>query len=134
MGCKTSKNVDKANKDVCERRKILAGLHMSKNPDGIETNLHLATERKAKKTYKVPAVKEKVKEEFFPIPKNRKKFKLYQILTQVRASCMYNNMGSPPPWLKYLILPYYNFYVRTIMFLLFFELPYDEFVDVAIEK
>ena len=66
MGCTTSKNENKANKDVCERRKILAGLHMSKNPDGIETNFQLAIERKAKKTYEVPTVKEEkpiVKEE-----------------------------------------------------------------------
>ena len=49
MGCATSKNENKANKDVCERRKILAGLHMGKNPDGIETNFQLAIERKAKK-------------------------------------------------------------------------------------
>ena len=60
MGCATSKNVQKFNKDVCERRKILAGLHMAKNPDGIETNFQLAIERKAKKTYEVPA---NVKEE-----------------------------------------------------------------------
>ena len=57
MGCTTSKNENKA-KDVCERRKILAGLHMSKNPDGIETNFQLAIERKAKKTYEVPNIKE----------------------------------------------------------------------------
>ena len=56
MGCATSKNGNKANKD--ERRKILAGLHMSKNPDGIETNFQLAIERKAKKTYEVPNIKE----------------------------------------------------------------------------
>ena len=62
----TSKNENTTNKDVCERRKILAGLHMSKNPDGIETNFQLAIERKAKKTYEVPNVKEEkglVKEE-----------------------------------------------------------------------
>ena len=58
MGCTTSKNENKANKDVCERRKILVGLHMSKNPDGIETNFQLAIERKAKKTYEVPNIKE----------------------------------------------------------------------------
>ena len=58
MGCATSKNVNKANKDACERRKILFGLHMSKNPDGIETNFQFAIERKAKKTYEVPNVKE----------------------------------------------------------------------------
>ena len=60
MGCATSKNENKANIDVCERRKILAGLHMSKNPDGIETNFQLAIERKAKKTYEVPSVKEDI--------------------------------------------------------------------------
>ena len=60
MGCTTSKNENKANKDVCERRKILAGLHMSKNPDGIETNVQLVIERKAKKTYEVPTVKEDI--------------------------------------------------------------------------
>ena len=49
MGCTNSKNVNKANKDVCERRKILAGLHMAKKPDGIETNFQLAIERNAKK-------------------------------------------------------------------------------------
>ena len=58
MGCATSKNENKVNKYVCERRKILAGLHMSKNPDGIETNFQIGIERKAKKTYEVPAVKE----------------------------------------------------------------------------
>ena len=58
MGCTTSKNENKANKDVCERRKILVGLHMAKNPDGTETNFQLAIERKAKKTYEVPVVKE----------------------------------------------------------------------------
>ena len=60
MGCATSKNVNKPNKDVCERRKILFGLHMSKDPDGIETNFQFAIERKAKKTYnyEVPNVKE----------------------------------------------------------------------------
>ena len=54
---------DKANKDVCERRKILFGLHMAKDPDGIETNFQFAIERKAKKTYEVPNVKEGIKEE-----------------------------------------------------------------------
>ena len=58
MGCATSKNVNKPNKDVCERRKILFGLHMAKDPDGIETNFQFAIERKAKKTYEVPNVKE----------------------------------------------------------------------------
>ena len=58
MGCATSKNGDKANKDVCERIKILFGLHMAKDPDGIETNFQFAIERKAKKTYEVPNVKE----------------------------------------------------------------------------
>ena len=58
MGCATSKNVNKAIKDVCERRKILFGLHMAKNPDGIETNFQFAIEIKAKKTYEVPNVKE----------------------------------------------------------------------------
>ena len=58
MGCATSKNVNKANKDVCERRKISFGLHMSKDPDGIGTNFQFAIERKAKKTYEVPSAKE----------------------------------------------------------------------------
>ena len=58
MGCATSKNVNKANKDVCERRKILFRLHMAKDPDGIETNFQFVIERKAKKTYEVPNVKE----------------------------------------------------------------------------
>ena len=58
MGCATSKNVNKANKDVCEWRRALVGLHISKNPDGIETNFQFAIERKAKKTYEVPNVKE----------------------------------------------------------------------------
>ena len=58
MGCATSKNVNKANKDICERRKILFGLHMQKGPDGIETNFQFAIEKKAKKTYEVPNVKE----------------------------------------------------------------------------
>ena len=70
MGCATSKNEDKCNKDVCERRKILTGFHMSRDPDRIETNFQFAIERKAKKTYEVPAVKEekpivKEEEEFF---------------------------------------------------------------------
>ena len=60
MGCATSKNENKANKDVCERRKILFGLHVAKNPDGIETNFQFAIERKAKKTYEVPNVKEDI--------------------------------------------------------------------------
>ena len=60
MGCATSKNEDKFNKDVCERRKIFTGFHMSRDADGIETNL--AIERKAKKTYEVPAVKKPVEE------------------------------------------------------------------------
>ena len=60
MGCATSKNVNKANKDVCERRKILFGLHMAKDPNGIETNFQFAIERKAKKTYEVPNVKEDI--------------------------------------------------------------------------
>ena len=63
MGCATSKNENKANKDVCKRRKILFGLHMAKDPDGIETNFQFAIERKAKKTYEVPNVKEDIKEE-----------------------------------------------------------------------
>ena len=58
MGCATSKDGHKANKDVCERRKILFGLHMAKNPDGIETNFQFAIERKAKKTYEVSNAKE----------------------------------------------------------------------------
>ena len=58
MGCTSSKNENKAKKDVCERRKILVRLHMSKNPDGIGTNFQLAIERKAKKTYEVPNIKE----------------------------------------------------------------------------
>ena len=41
MGCTTSKNENKANKDVCERRKILVGLHMAKNPDGTEKTSNL---------------------------------------------------------------------------------------------
>ena len=53
MGCATSKNEDKCNKDVRERRKILTGFHMSKNADEIETNFQVAIERKAKKTYEV---------------------------------------------------------------------------------
>ena len=60
MGCATSKNENKANKDVCERRKILFGLHMAKGPDGIETNFQFVIERKAKKTYEVPNVKEDI--------------------------------------------------------------------------
>ena len=66
MGCATSKNEDKCNKDVCERRKILTGFHMSKNVDGIETNFQFAIERKAKKAYEKPVIKEEkpiVKEE-----------------------------------------------------------------------
>ena len=58
MGCATSKNRDKANKDICERRRILFGLHIGKDLDGIETNFQFAIERKAKKTYEVPNVKE----------------------------------------------------------------------------
>ena len=63
MGCATSKNEDKCNKDVCERRKILTGFHMSREVDGIETNFQSAIERKAKKTYEIvkeekPIVKE----------------------------------------------------------------------------
>ena len=54
MGCATSKNENKANKDLCERRKILFGLHMTKNPDGIETNFQFAIERKAKKNLRGP--------------------------------------------------------------------------------
>ena len=49
MGCATSKNGNKANKDVCERRKILFGLHVAKDPDGIETNFQFAIERKARR-------------------------------------------------------------------------------------
>ena len=60
MGCAPSKNVNKANKDVCERRKILFGLHMAKDPDGVETNFQFAIERKAKKTYEIPNVKEDI--------------------------------------------------------------------------
>ena len=65
MGCATSKRKEEdgieCNKDVCERRKILTGLHMSKNADGIETNFQVAIERKAKKTYdEVSAVKKQV--------------------------------------------------------------------------
>ena len=68
MGCATSKNENKYNKDVCERRKILAGLHMAKNPDGIETNFQLAIERRAKKFETVTIEEEEkpiVKEEDF---------------------------------------------------------------------
>ena len=53
MGWATSKNEDEWNKDVCERRKILTGFHMSRDVDGIETNFQFAIERKAKKTYEV---------------------------------------------------------------------------------
>ena len=51
MGCATSKNEDgiKCNKDVCERRKIFTGFHMSRDPNGIETNFRIAIERKSKK-------------------------------------------------------------------------------------
>ena len=59
MGCATSKNVNKANKDVCERRRALVGLHISKNPDGIETNFQFAIERKAKKLTKCQTLKKK---------------------------------------------------------------------------
>ena len=54
MGCATSKNKDgtKCNKDVCERRKMLTGFHMSRDADGIETNFQVAIERKAKKPTK----------------------------------------------------------------------------------
>ena len=86
MGCATSKTENKFNKDVCERRKILAGLHVAKNLDGIETNFQLAIERKAKKTYEVSVVKGEEKpivkeeEEFFPIPRIEK-ISLHLILT-----------------------------------------------------
>ena len=67
MGCATSKNEEKCSKDVCERRKILTGFHMSRDPDGIETNFQFAIEIKAKKkTYEKSVVKEEkdvVKEE-----------------------------------------------------------------------
>ena len=75
MGCATSKNEDKCNRDVCERRKILTGFHMSRNADGIETNFQfaIAIERKAKKTYEGLAIKKPVEdpeeEYFFPIPR-----------------------------------------------------------------
>ena len=62
MGCATSKNEDKCNKDVCKRRKILTGFHMSKNANGIETNFQVAIERKVKKTYEVPIIKKQVEE------------------------------------------------------------------------
>ena len=62
MGCATSKNEDKCNKHVCERRKILTGFHMSRDPDGIETNFQFGIERKAKKTYEVSAVKKQAEE------------------------------------------------------------------------
>ena len=45
------------------KKKILVGLHMSKDPDGIETTIQLAVERKAKKTYEVPKEKPTVVEE-----------------------------------------------------------------------
>ena len=54
MGCATSKNENKANKDVCERRKIPFGLHMAKDPDGIETNFQFAIERKGKEDLRSP--------------------------------------------------------------------------------
>ena len=62
MGCATSKNEDKCKKDVCERRKILTGFHMSRDADGIETNFQFAIERKAKKTYEMSAIKKQVEE------------------------------------------------------------------------
>ena len=70
MGCATSKNEDKCNKDVRERRKILTGFHMSRDADRIEMNFQYAIERKAKKMYEKSVVKEenpivKEEEEFF---------------------------------------------------------------------
>ena len=62
MGCATSKNEDKCNKNVCERRKILTGFHMSRDVNGIETNFQFAIERKAKKTYEVSTIKKQVEE------------------------------------------------------------------------
>ena len=64
MGCATSKNEDgiKCNKDVCERRKILTGFHMSRDAEGIETNFQFAIERKAKKTCEVSSIKKPVEE------------------------------------------------------------------------
>ena len=64
MGCATSKNKDgtKCNKDVCERRKMLTGFHMSRDADGIQTNFQVAIERKAKKTYEVSTIKKQVGE------------------------------------------------------------------------
>ena len=62
MGCATSKNEDKCNNDVCERRKILTGFHMSRDVDGIETNFQFTIERKAKKTYEVPIIKKQAEE------------------------------------------------------------------------
>ena len=62
MGCATSKNEDKCNKNVCERRKTLTGFHMSRDVNGIETNFQFAIERKAKKTYEVSTIKKQVEE------------------------------------------------------------------------
>ena len=64
MGCATSKNEDgiKCNKDVCKRRKMLTGFHMSRDANGIETNFQFAIERKAKKTYEMPAIKKPAEE------------------------------------------------------------------------
>ena len=59
MGCATSKNVNKANKDVYEQRKTLFGLHMSKNPDGIETISNLPSKEKQKKLTKSQMLKKK---------------------------------------------------------------------------
>ena len=59
MGCATSKNEDKCNKDVCERRKILTRFHMSRDADGTETNFQVAIERKAKKGMRNQPLKKK---------------------------------------------------------------------------
>ena len=78
MGCTSSskkQNEDECNKDVCERRKMLTGFHMSRDADGKETNFQFAIERKVKKTYEKSAVKEEEK----PTVREEKNPNLYKL-------------------------------------------------------
>ena len=60
MGCKNStENTELYNKDVNTRHRFLLGVHVSKDPEGIEGNVQLACGTIRKEKYeRVPPVEE----------------------------------------------------------------------------
>lgn len=51
MGCMPSKGKEYYNKDVDTKRKLLTGIHLSREAGGIEANLQVAFSNQSKRRY-----------------------------------------------------------------------------------